>query len=137
MSKDVCFFPSLVVRQAEIVAGPQSAVQCPFTTTSMAATAASSTGEGVVAGDKIAPHSALLPQQPLEEGGRDVLRKGNNNYIYVQPTSLRNELTSSLEAPRSSTSLIHLFALVVTPSFPYTSSPMYRYAKSLPSCPTL
>ena len=76
MSKDVCFFPSLVVRQAEIVAGPQSAVQCPFTTTSMAATAASSTGEGVVAGDKIAPHQLFSPSNPWRKEEETCFVKG-------------------------------------------------------------
>ena len=88
-------------------------------------------------GDNVAPHSALYPQQPLEEGGRALLLKGNNNYIYVQPTSLRNELTSSLGAPRTSPSLIQLFSLMVTPSFSYSSLPMCECAKSLQSCPTL
>ena len=79
----------------------------------------------------------LRVQQPLREGGRALLLKGNNNYIYVQPTSLRNELTSSLGAPRTSSSLMHLFSLMVTPSFPYSSLPMRECAKSLQSCPTL
>ena len=89
--------PALAVGQAEIVAGLRQRSSVPVATTSMAATAASSAGEG----DNIAPRSALYPQQPLEEGGRALLLKGNHNYIYVQPTSLRNELTSSLGAPRT------------------------------------
>lgn len=51
----------------------------------------------------------FTPATPGEEE-RALLLKGNNNYIYVQPTSLRNELTSSLGAPRTSSSLIHLFS---------------------------
>ena len=125
--------PALAVGQAEIVAGLRQRSSVPVATTSMAATAASSAGEG----DNIAPRSALYPQQPLEEGGRALLLKGNNNYIYVQRTSLRNELTSSPGTPRTSPSLIQLVSLMVTPSFSYSSLPMCECAKSLQSCPTL